>query len=77
MRRRNIEQEQNRVGVSNSVFVDLYNRTIPQGFPRATEEMLVKFEISHPLLFKKTGMWSIDKHRKRFMDWLSSHHSVR
>ena len=56
------------------IFLESYNKSIPAGFPRASAAMLRKFQDSHPVLFRMNGMWSIDRHRKKVMDWLSSHH---
>ena len=55
------------------VFLRSYNKNVPAGFPRATAVSLNKFKITHSMLFKRGDMWSIDQHRKRVMDWLSSH----
>jgi len=58
---------------SASEFVAYYNNNIPTGFPRATLNKLAEFRQSHPMLFKEDDKWIIDKHRKRFMDWMVSH----
>ena len=54
-------------------FIESYNRTLPAGFPRATAKTVKLFQQAYPALFKGKDEWSIDKHRKRFMDWLASH----
>ncbi len=74
MRRKNIEHEINQIVVSVSVFMESYNKSIPKGFPEASLENLEKFYKANPVLFKSGRKWSIDKHRKRVMDWLSSRH---
>ena len=56
-----------------SVFVDYYNQNIPKGFPTATVKSLEKFKEMNPGLFKENNSWTIDKHRKKLMDWLASH----
>ncbi len=55
-----------------SVFMESYNKSAPGSFPRASVKSLKQFQETYPTLFKNDE-WSIDKHRKRFMDWLSSH----
>ncbi len=73
-RRKNIEQEISKIVVSTSVFLASYNRDIPKGFPEASLENLEQFYKAHPLLFKDGRKWSMDRHRKRVMDWLASYH---
>ena len=64
--------EQNQVITSPVVFIENYNKSIPKNFPRATSRALKDFQITHSTLFKKFDDWSIEKHRKRLMDWLFS-----
>ena len=66
------QQEINETPVTAAVFLEAYNKNIPEGFPRATTATLRKFQEAHPALFKRKDMWSIDRHRKRLIDWLSS-----
>ena len=73
MKSKSPELEQNQAITSLAVFIGNYNGSIPKGFPSATVRALKQFQITHPRLFKKDNEWSIDKHRKRLMDWLSSH----
>lgn len=54
---------------SSADFMELYNQTIPVGFPRVTEALLKKFRNEHPPLFKEGELWSMDKHRKEVVDW--------
>jgi len=72
MKRKNDPFEKNLISTSTVVFIENYNKSIPQGFPRVTGKTLKQFQIAYPGLFKKANMLSIDKHRKRLMDWLSS-----
>jgi hypothetical protein len=58
---------------STAVFVQYYNKNIPEAFPRATLKALEKFQILHPSLFKESRGWTIDRHRKKLIDWLSSY----
>ena len=53
-----------------SAFLESYNKGIPASFPKASLEDLKQFEAVHPGLFKHSGEWSLEKHRKRLMDWL-------
>ncbi len=73
-RRKNLEQEINQVVVSTAGFLESYNKVLPKGFPEASIKNLEQFYRAHPLLFKDGHKWSIDRHRKRVMDWLSSYH---
>ncbi len=73
---KNNDLEINQVVVTASAFVDLYNKTIPEGFPRASIKLLNHFQFEHSTLFKNKSNWSIDKHRKKFMDWLVSHQDI-
>ena len=72
MRSKSNEFEQNQVVTSLAVFIENYNKSIPEDFPRATNKALKEFQIKHPILFKKSDEWSIEKHRKKLMDWLFS-----
>ena len=54
-------------------FMESYNESTPKSFPRASVETLKQFQETNPSLFQNKNAWSIDKHRKRFMDWHSSH----
>lgn len=72
MKRKNDPLEKNLLITTSDVFLENYNKSTPAGFPQATVEALKKFQIANPALFKRSDMWSIDKHRKRLMDWLSS-----
>jgi len=64
----------NFVEVPPSTFVQEYNKNIPDSFPRASLKILQKFKETYPALFKDKTEWIIDKHRKKLMDWLASHH---
>ncbi|HEY4506683.1 MAG TPA: hypothetical protein VJH71_00770 [Candidatus Paceibacterota bacterium] len=65
--------EFNEKPVSLAVFFESYNKSIPPTFPKATISILKKFENTHPDLFKQKDGWSVDRHRKRLMDWLASY----
>ena len=57
------------VQISSSDFVKTYNKTVPEGFQRASEALLRKFKEGHPSFFKHGDLWSLDEHRKKLMDW--------
>ncbi len=63
----------NTIGTSTADFVEYYNRNVPEVFPRATVKAVEKFKETHPTLFKRNGEWTIEKHRKKLMDWLASY----
>lgn len=67
------EVDVNLVGTPTKVFVEYYNKNIPDAFPRATLKTLEKFQTLYPSLFKEGCEWTINKHRKKLMDWLSSY----
>ncbi len=50
----------------------LYNKNIPENLPRVTIKMLREFQAQNPSLFKHGNAWSIERHRKKVMDWLYS-----
>lgn len=68
--------EQNKAVVTIAEFLGAYNKSAPEGFPRATAAILRKFQAAHPTLFKHGDNWSIEKHRKKLMDWLPSYHNA-
>jgi len=74
--RNNKDREQlelNEAQTTLLMFLESYNKNIPASFPRASVATLKKFQDAHPMLFKQTDMWSVSRHRKRLMDWFSSH----
>ena len=71
--KKNKEDDVNFIGSTSDVFIKYYNENIPASFPRATIKILKKFQPQYPTLFKKNGEWTINKHRKKLMDWLSSY----
>ena len=72
MKSKSNELEQNQAITSLVVFIEAYNKSIPKDFPRATNKALKEFQVTHSTLFKRADDWSIEKHRKRLMDWLFS-----
>lgn len=59
-------QEQLTMGV----FLESFNKNMPDSFPRATTQLLKRFKDSHEALFKDSNTWSLDVHRKKLIDWL-------
>ncbi len=51
-------------------FLEKYNANVPASFPQASVALLRQFKESHPALFKHGELWSLDQHRKKFMDWV-------
>ena len=72
MKKRDLELERNQTMTTPLVFKESYNQTIPLHFRRVSMEILKQFQLAHPALFKGSNEWSIEKHRKRLMDWLAS-----
>lgn len=68
-----VNQDTNFTATEVTDFIAYYNKNIPALFPRATRKALLKFQAEYPSLFKNSAEWTIDKHRKKLMDWLSSY----
>ena len=64
----------NLIGKNIADFIEYYNQNIPEAFPPATRKVLEVFKETYPSLFKGSGEWVIEKHRKKLMDWMSSYH---
>ena len=64
--------DMNMVAMGVADFIVYYNKNIPESFPRVSLALLEKFRAAHPSLFNSADKWSIDKHRKKLMDWLSA-----
>ena len=70
MKMRDMDRERSEMLVSLPEFLKAYNKTIPEGFPRASTALLKKFKTAHAALFKHGDLWSLDEHRKKIIDWL-------
>jgi len=57
-----------------NIFIREYNLLFNVPASKANELSCQRYKIEHPNEFK-TSDWSIDKHRKRFMDWMSKQSS--
>jgi len=53
-------------------FLKAYNEKLPAEFPQASLSLLREFRKAHTTLFKEDNVWSLDQHRKKVMDWLTS-----
>ena len=73
MKDKNNPLELNQIKTPLLAFMESYNKSIPVSFPRVSVKTLKRFQALHPVLFKHSNEWSIDKHRKRLMDWLPSY----
>lgn len=51
-------------------FLKSFNDNMPKGYPLVTMEILAKFKLAHPQLFKVPNRWTLDLHRKRMIEWL-------
>ena len=71
--KKSTEPDVNFIGATTSLFVQYYNKNVPETFPRASVPALEKFKAAYPGLFKRNSEWTIDKHRKKLMDWLASY----
>ncbi|HQT83166.1 MAG TPA: hypothetical protein PLW99_03390 [Candidatus Paceibacterota bacterium] len=58
--------------ISFSDFLQSYNENLPAAFPRASLALLREFKKANASLFKEGNLWSLDQHRKKVMDWLTS-----
>ena len=76
MRRRDDELKLNQIGTSLVTFMESYNKSLPSHFSRVSAKELEEFQSLHAILFKHGDEWSIDRHRKRLMDWLFSHRRI-
>ncbi|OGZ45767.1 MAG: hypothetical protein A3C84_00635 [Candidatus Ryanbacteria bacterium RIFCSPHIGHO2_02_FULL_48_12] len=76
MRQRDIQSELNEASTTLAIFMESYNKSIPLNFPQASVKALRQFQTTFPVLFKNGDQWSIDRHRKKLMDWLSSYRAV-
>lgn len=73
MKDKNNPLDLNQIKIPILNFMESYNKSVPVSFPRVSIKILKKFQTLHPILFKHSNEWSIDKHRKRVMDWLPSY----
>ncbi len=66
-----VEKEKSEKRRSLNDFLETYNENLPNNFPQASSSSLKTFRNIYPALFKDNGdSWSLDRHRKKVMDWL-------
>jgi hypothetical protein len=73
MKSPDLDRERSEASRSLADFQTLYNENLPATFPRASKALLEEYRDSHMEAFKVAGVWSLDVHRKRVMDWLRTH----
>lgn len=64
------EKERSERKRSAEEFIKSYNKNLPARFTKATMEHVRAFQKAYPALFDGKQSWSLDRHRKKFMDWL-------
>jgi hypothetical protein len=72
MRGIDVDKVRSEKKLSMKEFLGVYNEGLPTGFPRASLPHLENFREGNAGLFKD-GLWSLDLHRKKFMDWLPAY----
>jgi len=69
MKTPDLDRERSERKLSLTDFLKSYNKDLPDGFPPASLPVLREFRKTYSGLFKGENTWSLDKHRKKFMDW--------
>ncbi len=73
MRLPDLDRERSEKSLSFGDFLKSYNEGLPLEFPRASLALLREFRKGHIALFKNDdNLWSLDQHRKKVMDWLTT-----
>ena len=60
----------NETPMTSAEFLESYNKNMPEGYPLVSLTILERFKEAHASLFKGKGLWSLDQHRKRMIEWL-------
>ncbi len=76
MRLPDLDRERSEKSLSFGEFMKSYNEDLPSQFPRASLPLLREFRKTHTTLFNGNDSWSLDQHRKKVMDWLTSRNRV-
>jgi len=76
MRVPDLDRERSEKSLSPVEFMKSYNEDLPTQFPRASSSILREFKKAHATLFKNNGSWSLDQHRKKVMDWITSRTNI-
>jgi len=69
MKAPDLQKERSEMKIPIGDFLKFYNEDLPSAFPRASLPFLREFKKTYPGLFKDEDSWSLDQHRKKFMDW--------
>ncbi|MEK7515506.1 MAG: hypothetical protein AAB555_01030 [Patescibacteria group bacterium] len=72
MRLPDLDKERSERALSFSDFMKSYNDGLPMQFPHVSLALLREFRKLHSTLFKDRNSWSLDQHRKKVMDWLTT-----
>jgi len=70
MKTPDLEKERSEKKLTIGDFLKTYNDDLPTEFPRASIPSLKEFRETFPGFFKRDETWSLEQHRKKFMDWL-------
>lgn len=73
MRNPDPEKERSERELSLGDFLKTYNEGLPEQFHPASVSLLKKFREASPKLFPDGDVWTLDKHRRQFMDWVRQH----
>ncbi|HWU24285.1 MAG TPA: hypothetical protein VN086_00855 [Candidatus Paceibacterota bacterium] len=73
MRGVDLDRERSEKKLSLKEFSICYNEGLPEGYPPVTVPLLKTFSVINAHSFKEPGVWSLDQHRKKVMDWLPSY----
>lgn len=76
MRRFATELKTSELQVTMADFLTNYNQNMPASFPRASLNLLTKFKAANTALFTHGDSWSLERHRKKVMDWLPRNQTV-
>lgn len=68
-----LDRERSEKKLTLKEFSASYNEGLPEGYPQVTTALLKIFSANNAQLFKAEGMWSLDQHRKKVMDWLPAY----
>ncbi|MGH7175538.1 MAG: hypothetical protein ACREGR_04235 [Minisyncoccia bacterium] len=73
MKMRDFDRERSELRVPQAEFIARYNEGLPATFPKASAALLKEYRTKYPGQFKPDGLWSLEIHRKKVMDWLPAH----
>jgi hypothetical protein len=73
MKAPDLDRERSERKIAIADFLKTYNAGLPESFPRASLSLLMEYKRHYPSQFKEGELWSLDLHRKKFMDWLPMH----